>query len=138
LMDCLLTVCPNVETYSGSLQKYLIALWEKHDVISIMSRLLEMANDPILINDENRLEANVMMNQIMYMLLDYATDGNTFRRFNPNASVGSNFVQTHTPELYVSWVFSADDQADLYSDADTYTLLYVGGDADVTLYRGDE
>ena len=138
LMDCLLTVCPDVETYSGSLQNNLIALWEKHDVISIMSRLLDMADDPILINDENRLEANVMMNQITYMLLDYATAGNSFRRFNRNASVGSNFVQTHTPEIYVSWVFSADDAADLYSDYDAYTLLYVGGDTTVTLYRDKE
>ena len=80
LMECLLTICPDVETYADSLQKYLISLWEKHDVISIMSSLLEMSEDPLLINDENRLEANVMMNQIMYMLLDYATDGNAFRR----------------------------------------------------------
>ena len=135
LKNCLLTICPDVETYSGSLQNNLIALWEKHDVISIMSRLLDMADDPILINDENRLEANVMMNQITYMLLDYATAGNSFRRFNRNASVGSNFVQTHTPEIYVSWIFSADDAADLYSDYDAYTLLYVGGDTTVTLYR---
>ena len=138
LMDCLLTVCPNVETYTGSLQKYLIALWEKHDVISIVSRLLEMSEDPVLINDENRLEANVLMNQITYMLLDYADAGNAFRRFNRDASVASNFVQTHTPELYVSWIFSADDEADLYSNSDAYTLLYVGGDSTVTLYRGEE
>jgi hypothetical protein len=127
-----------VETYAGSLQKYLISLWEKHDVISILSRLLEMSEDPILINDENRLEANVMMNQITYMLLDYATEGNSFRRFNRDASVGSNFLQTHTPELYVSWVFSEEDPKDLYSDSDAYTLLYVGGDSTVTLYRDQE
>lgn len=138
LMECLLTVCPDVETYAGSLQNYLISLWAKHDVISIMSRLLEMSEDPLLVNDENRLEANVMMNQIMYMLLDYATDGNAFRRFNHKASVGSNVMQTHTPEVYVSWVFSADGPEDLYSDPDAYILLYVGGDSTVTLYRDKE
>ena len=138
LMECLLTICPDVETYADSLQRYLISLWEKHDVISIMSSLLEMSKDPLLINDDNRLEANVMMNQIMYMLLDYATDGNAFRRFNREASVGSNVMQTHTPELYVSWVFSADGPEDLYGDADAYTLLYVGGDSTVTLYREED
>ena len=138
IIDSLLTVCPDVETYSGSLQKYLIALWEKHDIISSLPRLLEMSKDPILINDDNLLEANILMNNIAYMILDYATKGNTFRRFNPEASVGSNFVQTHTPELYVSWVFAFDDPADLYSDSGAYTLLYVGGDADVTLYRDQE
>ena len=47
-------------------------------------------------------------------------------------------MQAHTPELYVSWVFSADDPAELYSDSSNYTLLYVNGDTEVTLSRDDK
>ena len=72
------------------------------------------------------------MNQIAYLILDYAKSSNSFRRYNKEASLGSNFLQTHTPELYVSWVFSVDDPAELYSNASEYTQLYVIGDADVT------
>ena len=73
------------------------------------------------------------MNQIAYLILDYAKSSNSFRRYNEEASLGSNFLQTHTPELYVSWVFSVDDPAELYSDASEYTQLYVIGDADVMM-----
>lgn len=138
LMDCLLMLCPDVETYTESLQGHLIALWEDHDFISALTRLLEMADDPLLSNDEKRAEANVLMNQISYLILDYASLDNSFRRYNTDASVGSNFMQTHTPELYISWVFSVDDPAELYTDTYDYTILYVGGDTIVTIYRDNE
>ena len=138
LMDCLLHICPDVETYHNSLEKYLISLWEKHDAVSVMTRLLEMAEDPILINDDNRVEANILMNQIFHLLLDYIGAENSFRRFNQKASVGANLMQAHTPELYVSWVFSADDPADLYSDFFNYTTLYVTGDTKVTICRDNK
>ena len=138
LMDCLLNICPDVETYHENLQDELISLWAKHDFMSIMARLLKFADNPILVTDENRLDANTMINQIAYLLMDYASSENAFRRFNQKASVGSNFLQTHTPELYVSWIFSVDDPAELYSDSYEYTLLYISGDVTVTISRDHE
>ena len=138
LMDCLLSICPDVETYHENMQDELISLWDKHDFVSIMARLLKFADNPILDTDENRPDANMLMNQIAYLLLDYAGSENSFRRFNQNASVGSNFLQTHTPELYISWVFSADDPDAIYSEASGYTQLYVDGDTDVTISRDGE
>lgn len=138
LMDCLLNLCPDVETYSGSLQKHLIALWEKHDVISVLNRMLQMSDDPLLVNDDNRVEANIMMNQITHLIFDYLSFDNSFRRFNTKASVGSNVMQTHTPEFYISWVYSVDDPADLFTDYSDYTILYIDGDTTVSLYREGE
>ena len=138
LMDCILNVCPDVETYQDNLQEDLISIWDKHDPVSILGRLLKLADAPILINDENRREANALMNQVAYLIMDYANSSNSFRRYNDEASLGSNFLQTHTPELYVSWVFSVDDPAELYSDTTAYTQLYVLGDADVTISRENE
>ncbi len=133
LMDCMLNICPDVETYTDNLQDNLISLWEKHDPVSVLARMVKMADDPILINDENRKDANIMMNQIAFLLLDYLASDNSFRRYNQRASVGSNFLQAHTPELYMSWVFSTDDPAELYSDFTGYSILYVEGDTDVSI-----
>ena len=52
LMDCLLSICPDVETYHDNLQEDLISLWDKHDFVSIMMRLLDMADSPILMDDD--------------------------------------------------------------------------------------
>ena len=135
LMDCMISICPDVETYTEQLQHQLISLWEKHDWVSIMQRLLEMGDNPIMDNDENRVAANILMNQISYLIMDYFSSENSFRRFNPHASVSSNFLQTHTPELYISWIFSADDPAELYTDFSEYTLIYVQGDTDISISR---
>ncbi|MCR5448736.1 MAG: hypothetical protein K6F23_05005 [Solobacterium sp.] len=135
LMDSLLNICPDVKTYREHLQDNLISLWENHDPFSLLSGLLKMAEDPILINDENRHDANILMNQIAYLLLDYIGSENSFRRYNERASIGSNFLQTHTPELYISWVYSADDPAELYSDSNEYTQLYIEGDTEVSVFR---
>ncbi|MBR2844145.1 MAG: hypothetical protein IKF00_02925 [Solobacterium sp.] len=138
LMDCMLNICPDVNTYREHLQDNLISLWEDHDALSVMSGLLKMAEDPILINDENRHDANVLMNQIAYLALDYLSSENSFRRYNTQASIGSNFLQAHTPELYISWVYSADDPSDLYSNYDVYSQLYVEGNTEVSISRNGE
>ena len=138
LIDCMLSICPDVETYHDNVEEDLISLWDKHDVISVASRLLQMGDNPILINEDNRQEANILMNQMTHLLFDYARSTNSFRRFNQKASVGSNFLQTHTPELYISWVFSVDDPAELYSDSFGYTQLYIDGDTEVTISRDNQ
>ena len=137
IMDYLLKICPNVDTYVLSLQNHLISLWEKHDAASIMGNLMEMAEDPILINESNRHEANMLLNYISYLMLDYVSRDSGFRRWNDSASLASNMAQTHTPELYISWVFSADRPQDLFNDSKSYTQLYIDGDVIVTLTRSD-
>ena len=137
VMDYLLRICPDVETYVNSLQDNLISLWERHDPVSVMTRLLDMANDPILINEENRKDANMFLNTLSYLVLDYASSDNAFRRWNSNASAGSNLLQSHTPELYISWVYSADRASELYTRSRSYTQAFIEGDVTVTLIRGD-
>ena len=137
VMDYLLRICPDVETYVYSLQDNLISLWEKHDPASVLTKLLQMAEDPILINEENRKDANMFLNSLSYLLLDYANQNNAFRRWNSNASTGSNLLQSHTPELYISWVFSTERGSELYTRSRDYTQVYIDGDVTVTLFRGD-
>ena len=138
IMGALLRICPDVETYANSLQNNLIALWEKHDPQSVLYRMLEMANDPLLINEENRQDANMFLNQIAGLGLDYLGSSNSFRRINEDASLGANILQAHTPELYLSWVFSVDDEKDLFTNTSKYRQAYIGGDVTVSLYMEDE
>lgn len=135
IIGCLLRICPTAEIYTESLEDNLIALWEKHDLKSVFSKLLEMSEDPLLVNEKNRADANMLLNRFSYLLIDYALETNSFRRYNSKASVGSNILQTHTPELYMSWIFSVDNPEDLYSELSDYTEVYVEGDTIVKLFR---
>ncbi len=129
----LLKICPDVPTYKISLQDQLIHLWEDRSPVNVISRFLDIASDPLLIQESNRDEANAFLDYMAYLLIDALTNRNSFRTYNRNASVGSNLAQAHTPELYISWVFSADEGTELYSANDAYTYLLISGNVDVTL-----
>ncbi|MCR5097015.1 MAG: hypothetical protein K6A70_09850 [Erysipelotrichaceae bacterium] len=137
IIGCLLRLCPTAEIYTQSLEDNLISLWEKHDAVSVFKKLLEMSEDPLLVNEKNRADANMLMNRFSYLLIDYVLETNSFRRYNAKASVGSNILQTHTPELYMSWIFSVDNKEDLYSDLKDYTEVYVEGETVVKLFRDE-
>ncbi len=134
----LLKICPDINTYRYSLQDQLIHLWEDRSPVNVISRFLDIASDPLLIQEKNRDEANAFLDYMAYLLKDALTSRNSFRIYNQNASVGSNLAQAHTPELYISWVFSADDGTELYSANDAYTYLLISGDINVALKHNGE
>ncbi|MCR5794055.1 MAG: hypothetical protein K6G61_01735 [Solobacterium sp.] len=138
LLSYLLKICPSVDIYTNSLQEKLITLWEDRSFFSVMSNLLEIANDPLLINEETREEANGLLDYLSLVLLDAADASNMFSRWNDSASMGANVLQAHTPELYISWVFSVDDGRDLYTKSDTYRKVYISTGQPVTMLKGNE
>lgn len=129
-----LEISPTVQVYAHSLQNNMIGLWEDRSPINVMSRVLQMANDPLLINEENRNEANMLLDYLIRFILDYFDSRSLFRRWNNSASLGANILQAHTPELYVSWLYSADSGEVLYNQSERYTLLVVDYAKNVSLY----
>ncbi len=132
------TICPTADIYASSLQDKLIHLWEDRSPINVISSLLDIANDPVLINEETRTEANGLMDYLALVLLDYGNSSQTFRRWNSRASLGANVLQAHTPELYISWVFSADSGEELYTDADSYRMVYAMHTSGLSMSKNGE
>lgn len=135
ILSYLLEICPTAQLYSQSLQNKLIHIWENRDPVNILSNLLDIANDPALINKENQHEANALMNYLVMLMKDFKDNSSVFRGWNSEASTAANMVQAHTPELYISWVFSTDDPNDLYNDSICYDLVYIYTPSDVYLYN---
>ncbi len=138
LLSYLLKICPSASVYKQSLQEKIIRLWEDRNPLSILSNILDIANDPLLINEETETEANGLLDYLSIMLMDAIDEDNMFRRWNENASVGANMLQAHTPELYISWVFSADERKGLYTGHDTYRKVYISDCSSVNLLRSNE
>ncbi|MBE6128113.1 MAG: hypothetical protein E7185_02445 [Erysipelotrichaceae bacterium] len=139
ILDYILKLCPTVLDYRTSLQDQLIHLWADRSPINVLSRVLDIANDPVLTRKETRYEANGFMDYMTWMIIDAATKRNSFeQRYNRKVSIGTNMAQAHTPELYISWVFSADDPLELYSSSDTFSYVMISGNVDVELIRDGE
>ena len=130
-----LEICPSVEVYADSLQEQVIGLWEDRSPINVMSRILAMANDPVLINEENRSEANKLLDYLLQFGLGFLDDSSFFRRWNHSASLGANVLQSHTPELYISWLFSVDSGDDLYNYSQEYAVFAMDNVTQASLSR---
>ena len=130
-----LELCPTVDVYVASLQDKLIRIWEDRSPINIMKNLLDLANDPVLINEKNRSHANMLLNYISGFALAFVNESSIFKSWNPTASLGANMMQAHTPELYVSWMFSTNGGASLFSMSDAYTELYIDSSDTVSLIK---
>lgn len=138
VLNYMLELCPDRQTYKEHLQSKIIRLYESHDIVSVLSNLLEIANDPELINDNNRESANGLLNYLLLLLSDYGNKSSMFRHWNSQATLKANFVQAHTPELYVSWIMSSDSAEELFSDSLHYSAFYIDSPALVELIKDGE
>ncbi len=127
-------ICPSAEVYANSIQNNFIALWEDRSPVNILSRLITMANDPILITEKNRGEANMLLNYLLLFAMDWFDSNSLFSRWNKNASLGANILQAHTPELYVSWLYSAGPK-ELYNEQQRYVTYVFDYMNEVCLYK---
>ena len=135
IMRYFLELFPTAAIYNRCLQDKLIHIWEDRSPANVLKNLLSIANDQNLINEENRGEANSLLNYLTMLLYDYVGNDTVFRKWNRNASAGANILQAHTPELYVSWMFSADSAEELYSRSDHYTVLYIDPSSKISLLK---
>ncbi len=138
VMAYLLELCPTAQVYTEHFQDKIIRIWEKRDPVTILSNLLDIANDPIVINEKNESEANALLNYLVLIIRDFTNQRTVFRRWNHSASLVANIMQAHTPELYISWVYSTDSGETLYNTSSRYTMVYVDSPLAVTLYRDGE
>ena len=135
ILGYLLEICPTPEKYYQCLQDKIIHIWADSSPVNILSTLLSIANDPELINEETRSEANQLLNHLVTLLRDYREETALFKDWNNKASVGINLAQAHTPEIYMSWLFSTDEIQKIYNQYDTYSEFYISGDAEVSIVK---
>ena len=70
----------------------LIHIWENKDPIHVLAALLEIAKDPVLINENTREEANALMNYLTLLIRDYNDQDSVFRSWNDSATAGANLL----------------------------------------------
>ena len=130
-----LELAPTVDIYANSLQNKLIRIWEDRSPVNITMNLLDLANDPVLINENNQKHANMLLNYMTGFASAWLSSESVFQRWNPTASLGANMLQAHTPELYVSWVYSVDNPVELFTPYDNYTEVYLDSSSPVSLIK---
>ena len=135
ILSYCLEICPTKELYAHSLQEKLIHIWENKNRIYVLKDLLELASDPVLINEDNKDAANELMDYLTLLLRDYYDSESMFAGWNESARPAANLLQAHTPDLYVSWMMSSDSAEELYSQNLEYQVITITSPFKVDLYR---
>lgn len=138
LMGCLLKMVPNQETYANHLQDRILNVWTSGSVITILKTLISISEDRALVNDENRREVNSMLDFLAFTMLEMMMEhGSLAESWNKRSGIAGNLMFDHTPETYLSWLFSDDDPDRIFSDRKEYTRMIIEGNVTVALVDAD-
>ena len=138
ILGYLLKICPTAEIYEQRIQERLIHIWEDKSPVNVLSSLLQLANDPVLITDENRYHANQFMNYLVAVLQYYSSGERFFRKWNDDTTAAVNVVQAHTPELYFAWLYSAETGEELYNTDSEYSVILSSNAMELKLFKNGE
>ena len=134
LLNYLLKIAPTSKIYTEHLQDRVIKMWQNKSLSNIMSCLMEIAGDKELINDSNQKEANSMLTYITYTIYGYLTSSDVDAKYrSTDATTVGNLAREHTPEVYMSWLFSTENPDELYTDSLDYLRIVISGDVDVAI-----
>ena len=135
-LNYLLKIAPTSSVYSKYMQSSFVRMWEKKTPSNIMTNLMRMAGNKELINENNQREANGMLTYLAYTISGLASKSSVTAKYrNDNATLVGNLAREHTPEVYLSWLFSTDDPKALFTDYIKYTRLVIDGNVDVIVFQ---
>ena len=135
LLEYLLILCPTPEIYKEHMQSKLLKLWDDKSPVTLLKVLLELADDPVLITEENRKEANGFLNYLSYLLFDFMLRNDEFSNADDDGSLAVTIMREHLPDVYISWMLSKEDPNDLFAPQNEYTRVVISGDVDIMIYN---
>ncbi len=139
IMDYLLGILPTSEVYAEHMQDIMLRLWADKSLPNLSSAVSQLMKDEELITDTQRLEIEHLtdyLSTVMYTTVADNLTGAAGSQWNTRTGLTDNIAHEHVPEVYVSWLFSVDDPAELYTDSLEYVRFVCSGD--VTLYIDNE
>lgn len=133
VFEFLLGIVPTNAIYADHLQGILQQVWGNYTLPNITSTLMQLLQDDALITDENRDDAEQLLDYLSTVIF-------TLMQWNQGQTVTGkaseeayNLVFEHDMNTYIAWALSTDDPAELYTDKDEYIRLVITGDVEVLL-----
>ena len=137
IMEYLYGICPTNEIYARYLQEPLISIWEDPSLKNLLKQVEEISENKELINEDNQDDADGLMNFIMGMGADYVLQSGGFRSLEDEPPAILNLIREHHPEIYIAWIYSAEEPETIFSTKTAYTRLTIHGDVSLNLYDGE-
>ena len=118
ILDYLMTLIPDSATYEAHMQDIMISVWKDRGLGNLSAKLVQMMEDEQLLTENSRQEMEQLLDYLSLVTYTTVTGGNG--SWNSQTTMLDNLAHEHSPDVYVSWLFSTDDPAKLYSASDSF------------------
>ena len=117
-------VCPTQEMYVECLQERITSMFENRSPNNIFRTLSELSDDKRIINEDNKDVASSLIDYIVRLIFEIMTESGTISTmWNSNTSLTANLMHEHIQDVYLSWMMSSDDPAEIFTENTTYTNI---------------
>ena len=140
VMDYLLGILKDSGVYAGHMQDIMIRMWQDKSINNIYGALADVMMDAELISESQHYELEELLEYLSGVAYDTAA-GSIFglpgTHWNAGAGMTDNIAHEHVPDVYVAWLFSADDPDRLFTASDAYMRFVCQGDVIVYILGAD-
>ncbi len=135
VLSCLLELCPDTEAYTKYLEGVVKDMWTNRTVVGMAGNLISVLSNKEMLNEQNQGAADVLVNLVVNSGVDLVGQMGSIRlKWNKAAGNIANVAHEHQPSTYLSWLFSSDDPADIFTNQLEYQRIVVVGDANLSCF----
>ena len=137
IVEFLAELFPTAEDYTDELQENIMKIWtdpENMDFIQVFTQVISMMED---LDQRQTAASNTFLDYLSLMASEHLSGetGTNEVYWDPNLSLQVNYMIEHVPYIYLDWVFSENNSADIYDlTADTRRIVLTG-DIDTYIYQ---
>lgn len=136
--EYLLYLIPTPEVYTEHIQSIAVNIIGDTSLRNLFQQGMRLLQDKELVNDENRREAEELINTILRQAIDLVDDhGEIKASWRTNATMAGNLAHEHCPEMYMSWMLSSDNPEEIYSGSQEYLRFVYQGTGNLAVVDRD-
>ena len=125
------SIVKDQDSYVKYVQDSLISMFSNRSPNNILHTFSALSEDGNLVNEENEEDASMLMNFIFKLVLDSMTKrGEISELWNYDSTFTANLMHEHTQDVYLGWMLSSDDPADVLTDFTEYSRVTFMPDTD--------
>lgn len=133
ILDFLYSVVPDTAVYTDKMQQIIESVWQDRSLPNLAGTITRLMEEEKLLDDTNRYEMEQLLDYLSMTTYSAVTGG---AGWYEKATVAENLAREHYPEVYISWMFSTDDAAELFNDSVNYLRINIQSSVKISIFGG--
>lgn len=137
IMDYLLAILPDSEAYKDHMQAIMLSIWENRSISNLSAEIIRLMEEENLLNEEMKYQMKRLLDYLSLVTYNIAMEQVVGQgaAWNHQTTAVDNLAHEHSPDVYVCWMFSSDDPAQIFTASDSYAIIsWISAEATATIF----